>query len=194
MFISVGPSAFTAIGLVSMGEALEKSHAFGQTFAGIDGRFAEAILRVMSIWFGVWLWGLAFWFCIVTIGAHISYIIMEERVMKFKLNWWSFIFPNCELFFPSLCFYTITQYISIVRNFVVQISYLCCWNMFSICTDKGVLTPLRRSSSRHLLTFRCLQLTSYASRWHDQTYMPIHSMVLCLLPDDMRNSAKGDCV
>ena len=92
MFVSVGPSGFTVAGLIGMVENAEKALPPG--FMG-DSRLTATILRVVASWSCLWIWGLAFWFFFVSIGAHWSCV--ERRQLTFAMNWFSFVFPNTAL-------------------------------------------------------------------------------------------------
>ena len=89
MFISVGPSGFTIAGVVNMGQVLPS--VVPDDFMG-DGYMAGQFGKIGSIWFGLWLWGLAFWFFIVSVGAHWSCV--RDRKMTFAMTWYSYVFPN----------------------------------------------------------------------------------------------------
>jgi tellurite resistance protein TehA-like permease len=54
MFVSVGPSGFTASALIGM--AANTDRAFGPDFMG-NGQLAAMILRVVANWAALWLWG-----------------------------------------------------------------------------------------------------------------------------------------
>ncbi|OCK80050.1 hypothetical protein K432DRAFT_53837 [Lepidopterella palustris CBS 459.81] len=94
MFISVGPSGFTIAGVVSMGQQLPRvMHA---DFMGPgNGEFAARVSMIMANWLGLWLWGLAFWFFFVSVGAHWS--CARRGNMDFAMTWYSFVFPNTAL-------------------------------------------------------------------------------------------------
>lgn len=92
MFISVGPSGFTISGVIGMGEQIQR--VIPSDFMGV-GPLAGVITRIAANWMGIWLWGLALFFFIVSIGANIESIGSKEMV--FALTWYSFIFPNTGL-------------------------------------------------------------------------------------------------
>lgn len=94
MFVSVGPSGFTIAGLVTMGTIVPEVASDDFLLAG-NGQLAANISKVMSIWAGLWLWGLAFWFFIVSVGAHWSCV--QKRRMTFAMTFYSYIFPNTAL-------------------------------------------------------------------------------------------------
>lgn len=89
MFISVGPSGFTIAGVVNMGQVLP-------SVVPVDfmdnGYLAGQIGKIGATWMGLWLWGLAIWFLIVSIGAHWSCV--RDGPMTFAMTWYSYIFPN----------------------------------------------------------------------------------------------------
>jgi len=45
---------------------------------------------------GLWLWGLSFWFFLVSVGSLWKYVKPETN-MPFRMTWWSFVFPNTAL-------------------------------------------------------------------------------------------------
>ncbi|KAH8690955.1 voltage-dependent anion channel-domain-containing protein [Talaromyces proteolyticus] len=93
MFVSVGPSAFTAAGTVNMAANAERvfpSDLFG------NGPLVAMIVQVVANFSCLWLWGLAiFWFFIAT-SAHILPVMQGGR-MVFSMTWFSFVFPNTAL-------------------------------------------------------------------------------------------------
>lgn len=92
MFISVGPSAFTTAGLISMATNLGAN--IPDDFMNV-GELAGTISVVLANWTGIWLWGLAVFFFIVSLGAHWS--VVKGRKLRFSMTWYSFIFPNTGL-------------------------------------------------------------------------------------------------
>ncbi|KAI4176302.1 MAG: hypothetical protein LQ343_001040 [Gyalolechia ehrenbergii] len=93
MFVSVGPSGFTVAGVIGMADSLTRN--VDKDFMG-DGQMASMILRVMANWTCLWIWGLAFWFFLVSAGAHWSCVRPQEG-FTFGMPWFSFIFPNTAL-------------------------------------------------------------------------------------------------
>lgn len=89
MFVSVGPSAFTASGLVALGQAA--STAFPDEFLD-DGALMARIVKLGTIVIGVWLWGLVLWFFLISVAANVSAVL--NGTMHFSLGWWAFVFPN----------------------------------------------------------------------------------------------------
>lgn len=109
MFVSVGPSAFTVVGVLNMAENIQR--ALPEDLMG-DRQLVGTILRVMASWMCLWIWGcrhpeqflgfllanhsrLAFWFFFISIGAHWSCV--GKNRMTFEMGWYSFIFPNTAL-------------------------------------------------------------------------------------------------
>lgn len=92
MFVSVGPSGFTVAGVLGM--ASSASRSLPADFMG-DGQLAAMILKVVANWMGLWIWGLAFWFFFISVGAHWSCI--GRGGMSFGMTWYSFVFPNTAL-------------------------------------------------------------------------------------------------
>lgn len=69
MFISIGPSAFTVSGVVRMASSLPR--VVPKDFMG-EGELAGKVSVIVANWVGLWLWGLAIWFFLVSAGAHWS--------------------------------------------------------------------------------------------------------------------------
>ncbi|EME88457.1 uncharacterized protein MYCFIDRAFT_53683 [Pseudocercospora fijiensis CIRAD86] len=94
MFVSVGPSGFTISGIVGMGNTLP--NVVGKDFMGEGiGELAGQVSKIASVWFGLWLWGLAMWFFLVSAGAHWSCV--RDRRMTFAMTFYSYVFPNTAL-------------------------------------------------------------------------------------------------
>jgi len=94
MFISVGPSGFTSVGVIGMARCLPR--AAGPNFMGPGfGSFAAQVSVVMANWWGIWLWGLAVWWFLVAFGAHFNSAARGR--LTFSMTWYSFIFPNTAL-------------------------------------------------------------------------------------------------
>jgi len=91
MFISVGPSGFTIAGVMTMGQNLPRVVPADFMGEGM-GEFAGKVSMVMANWMGLWLWGLAIWFFIVSVGAHWSTVRYGRG--KFAMTFYSYVFPN----------------------------------------------------------------------------------------------------
>ena len=92
MFVSVGPSGFTAAAIISMAEGAQR--ALPPNFMG-DTKMAAMILRVLAAWMSLWIWGLALWFFFISVGAHWSCV--GRGKMTFTMTWYSYVFPNTAL-------------------------------------------------------------------------------------------------
>ena len=88
MFISVGPSGYTATAFVALG--VQAREILPPDFLGVSGIPAGEVLRIIGIVMGIFLWLLAFWFFAVTFWG----IFEGLSDMTFTLAWWAFIFPN----------------------------------------------------------------------------------------------------
>ncbi|KAB8339325.1 hypothetical protein FH972_022258 [Carpinus fangiana] len=93
MFVSVGPSGFTVSGLITM--AYNFPTVLPERFMGGSSEVHGQIVKIFGIWMGIWLYGLAVWFFIVSIGAHWSCI--GSNKLHFAMTWNAFIFPNTAL-------------------------------------------------------------------------------------------------
>ncbi len=96
-FVSVGPSGFTVAGLVHLGATVIPKISPNSYFGNHpDTAF---FLKLLADLTGLWLWGLCFWFFLVSVGAH--WQIMRpndpEHHIQFEMTWFSFVFPNTAL-------------------------------------------------------------------------------------------------
>ncbi|CAG8955649.1 hypothetical protein HYFRA_00009603 [Hymenoscyphus fraxineus] len=100
MFVSVGPSGFTAVGIVKLGSALEKIMPNGW----LGHPDAAFFLRLLSIMVGLWIWGLCLWFFLVSVGAHWQLVLLkkEKHQIHFDMTWYSYVFPNTALISATL--------------------------------------------------------------------------------------------
>ena len=92
MFMSVGPSAFTAAALINVSNSA--NIGIPANYMG-NGALAAMVVRIVADWSALWLWGLAIWFFIISLGAQISCI--GHGKLTFAMTWFSFIFPNTAL-------------------------------------------------------------------------------------------------
>lgn len=90
MFISVGPAGFTISAVINMGSQLPR--VVSPDFMG-DGELAGRVSQIIGNWMGLWLWGLALWFFLVSAFAHWSTVKHAPR-WKFAMTWYSYVFPN----------------------------------------------------------------------------------------------------
>ncbi|KIV84832.1 hypothetical protein PV11_00586 [Exophiala sideris] len=98
MFVSVGPSAFTVSGTISMAQNLHTVIASSpsSTFQGVPGVLAAQILRLCANWMSLWLWGLAWWFFFISLLSNLE-CLRKNHHMPFSMTWFSFIFPQTAL-------------------------------------------------------------------------------------------------
>ncbi len=92
MFVSVGPCGFTVAGVIGMAEGAQS--ALPANFMG-NTEMAAMILKVVAAWMSLWIWGLAFWFFFISVGAHWSCV--GPHRMTFTMTWYSYVFPNTAL-------------------------------------------------------------------------------------------------
>lgn len=98
MFVSVGPSAFTASGIIGMASNLDtifKKLPSGQ-YMDVDASVAASILKLIANWVSLWLWGLAIWFFFISLLANVV-CFRKGGHMPFAMTWFSFIFPQTAL-------------------------------------------------------------------------------------------------
>jgi tellurite resistance protein TehA-like permease len=99
IFIAIGPSAFTAAGMVTLGN--QTAEIFPANFNFMGTEHAIFILRLFSYMAGLWLYGLSIWFFLVSVGSLWKYVKPENRKkMPFQMTWFSFVFPNTALVCP----------------------------------------------------------------------------------------------
>ena len=98
VFISIGPSGFTAAGMVQLGNLT--ADIFPRDFMGTE--HAVYILKLVSYMTGLWLWGLSIWFFLVSVGSLWKYFRPDHKgKLPFQMTWFSFVFPNTALVRPS---------------------------------------------------------------------------------------------
>ncbi|KAH7310658.1 voltage-dependent anion channel-domain-containing protein [Stachybotrys elegans] len=92
IFISIGPYAFTAAGIVSLGG--QANAIIPNGFLGVSN--AADIMKVISVLVGLWFWGFSMWFFLVSVGSLWKYFRNGKHI-PFNMTWWSFVFPNTAL-------------------------------------------------------------------------------------------------
>ncbi|KAG5975911.1 hypothetical protein E4U55_007535 [Claviceps digitariae] len=92
VFISIGPFAFTAAGIAQLGS--QAKSIIPNNF--LDTPVTADVVKVVSVLVGLWLWGLAMWFFLVSVGSLWKYTRGSHN-MPFQMTWWSFVFPNTAL-------------------------------------------------------------------------------------------------
>jgi C4-dicarboxylate transporter/malic acid transport protein len=98
MFVSVGPSAFTASGIIGMANNLNVvfDRLPSGKYMNVESSMAASILQLVANWMSLWLWGLALWFFFVSLLANIVCFRKSAR-MPFAMTWFSFVFPQTAL-------------------------------------------------------------------------------------------------
>jgi C4-dicarboxylate transporter/malic acid transport protein len=98
MFVSVGPSAFTASGVIGMASNFQNifENLPSGKYMNIEASMAAAILQLVGNWMALWLWGLALWFFFVSLLANIV-CFRKSAHMPFAMTWFSFVFPQTAL-------------------------------------------------------------------------------------------------
>ena len=102
MFVSVGPSAFTVSGTISMAANLPKALSANatdphDTYMDLPAPMAANILKILANWTSLWLWGLALWFFFVSLAANLTCLRDKHHHVPFAMTWFSFIFPQTAL-------------------------------------------------------------------------------------------------
>ncbi|KAJ1338427.1 Voltage-dependent anion channel [Microdochium nivale] len=97
VFISIGPGGFTVAGLVLLGQQAR----YVIPISLQDGDHAVLIVRILSIMVGLWVYGLSFWFFLVSVGSLWKYCLPGHR-LPFQMTWYSFVFPKTALVTATL--------------------------------------------------------------------------------------------
>lgn len=150
MFISVGPSGFTINGLMNMGNLLPQ--IMPRFFMDLDGDQAELagiVGKMIANWVGIWLWGLALWFFLISVGAH--YSCAARGRMDFAMTWYSFIFPNTAL---ATATFTVAR--ALGNNRTINI-FGCIFSSAVIATWAFVFVMMIRSVITHQVLWPQMQ-------------------------------------
>ena len=96
MFVAVGPSGFTATGIVQLGSFVEK--VFPADFMGNRSQ-AALVCRILANISGLWLWCLAIWFFVISVGGlwRVARPNHPAHRLAFSITWYAFVFPNTAL-------------------------------------------------------------------------------------------------
>ncbi|ROV97411.1 hypothetical protein VMCG_06942 [Cytospora schulzeri] len=98
MFIAVGPPSFTCLAIIGM--ASDVPRIFASQVPLIEGMPNPEVLaygvKLASIYLALFMWGLSFWFFASAVCSNILGAVSMRNTpdRKFRLNWWSFVFPN----------------------------------------------------------------------------------------------------
>ena len=90
--MSIGPFGFTASSIAQLGQQADVY--IPDDFIGAP--HTVAIIKIVSLLVSLWLWGLAMWFFIVSVGSLWKYVRVGSH-LPFQMTWWSFVFPNTAL-------------------------------------------------------------------------------------------------
>jgi tellurite resistance protein TehA-like permease len=113
MFIAVGPPSFTSAALIALATDIAPITSAGTndsifaTIMGISSSDTTAVvalgasIRFVGLASGVFLWALSFWFLVM---ASVAVVIGGDR--RFRLTWWSFVFPNVGFSIATIRFGT----------------------------------------------------------------------------------------
>lgn len=135
MFISVGPSGFTISGIVNMGQHLP--NVVPKHFMG-DGELAGRVSMILANWVGLWLWGLALWFFLVSVFAHWSTV--KHNRWRFAMTWYSYVFPNTALCTATFAVAEALDSHAIrVLGCVMTCILVCIWLTVFVCMIRAVL-------------------------------------------------------
>jgi len=85
-FVSVGPSGFTAGGLIHIGTTLS-TKVFPHGYMG--NQDAALFIQLLLDFIGLWLWGLCIWFFLVSVGAHWKTLWPRDpkHQIHFNMTW-----------------------------------------------------------------------------------------------------------
>jgi C4-dicarboxylate transporter/malic acid transport protein len=93
MYIAVGPAAYTATTLITLGtQAVKVLPPSFMSFPG-DAIPVGYIWKAIGLPAGLFLWLIAFWFSALSTAS----VLFGIKQMKFDLSWWAFIYPNVGL-------------------------------------------------------------------------------------------------
>jgi C4-dicarboxylate transporter/malic acid transport protein len=90
MFIAVGPPSFTSLALIGLANDFPSAGADPRYAYFGAGETTVQILRTVATMTAVFIWSLALWFFCIAVLACLA----ARREMRFRLNWWAFVFPN----------------------------------------------------------------------------------------------------
>ena len=85
MFIAVGPPSFTALAIIG----LATHYPTGNNYFGPDDVTSQ-VVKILALMTAVFIWSLSFWFWAISVVSCLA----VYRSLKFRLNWWAFVFPN----------------------------------------------------------------------------------------------------
>jgi hypothetical protein len=118
-----------------MGQHLPK--VVPKDFMG-DGELAGKVSMVLANWVGLWLWGLAIWFCFVSVFAHWSTV--KHNRWRFAMTWYSYVFPNTALCTATFAIAQALDSRAIrITGCVMTCVLICIWLTVFVCMIRAVL-------------------------------------------------------
>ncbi|KAK7521529.1 voltage-dependent anion channel [Phyllosticta citriasiana] len=135
MYVAVGPAAYTANALVSLG--MKAPEILPPDYLGItSGIPAGEIWRAVGVPAGIFVWLLGFWFFSL---ATIS-VLKGFHKMHFTLNYWSFVFPQAGLTIAAIEIGNVLES-STIKGLTsgMTILLVVAWIAVSVLTIKGIL-------------------------------------------------------
>lgn len=136
MFVSVGPSAFTASALINMSS--NAGRVYGNTDFMGNGALAAMIMKVVANWAALWFWGLACWFFLISVGAHYSVFFRKAR-MPFAMTWFSYVFPQTALINAT---FAVAKAFSIyplqIVGCVMVVALVCMWIFVVVMMGRAI--------------------------------------------------------
>jgi C4-dicarboxylate transporter/malic acid transport protein len=100
MYISVGPTGYTAAGLVSLGNMAPQVIPPG--WLAVNSLNVAEVIKTMAIGAALFIWLLAVWFFALSSVAVLAGACEKKRKMEFTLTWWGFVFPNAGLVLATI--------------------------------------------------------------------------------------------
>ena len=85
MFISVGPTSFTAIAYIDLAKAVPQDYSYAAAHPG-----AYETLNTMATFSAIFMWSLSLWFFSISLCG----VLAGSPQLRFSLTWWSLVFPN----------------------------------------------------------------------------------------------------
>ncbi|ETN46672.1 uncharacterized protein HMPREF1541_00858 [Cyphellophora europaea CBS 101466] len=148
MFVSVGPSAFTASGIMGMASNLDQvfMRLPSGLYMDVESMLAASILKLIANWVSLWLWGLALWFFFVSLMANMV-CFRKGAHMPFAMTWFSFIFPQTALttatfrVAESFNVFAIKIVGCVMTVLLILVWLLVVFRMIKAIVDKQILWP-----------------------------------------------------
>lgn len=149
MFISVGPSGFTAAALIRLAAAIphssssssqsSQSQSQSQAVQGQQDALVTArVLELLALTAAVALWGLALWFFLISVAANL--LAVSRRNMHYTLGWWAWVFPNSAICLATFAIgSTLDSRALNVAGCVATAAVAGMWAFVLVMTVRGVI-------------------------------------------------------